>query len=124
MPTVCIRTRLFKIGAWTVLRLPKDASAKLPSRGMVMAEGTLKGFDLQAAPEPDGRGSHGLGVSEAMREAIRAEAGDGASRSIELIKKWPEPRVPRDFRRAVSADRRADSLWTAIMTNARWDWIR
>ena len=47
-----------KIGSWTLLTLPKNASAKLPSRGMTMVEGTINGFRFQAALEPDGKGSH------------------------------------------------------------------
>lgn len=35
--------KLFKIKDWTILRLPEDASAKLPSRGMTMVSGTLSG---------------------------------------------------------------------------------
>jgi hypothetical protein len=47
--------RLFKIGSWTILRLPESASAKLPSRGRVMIEGTIKGFGFQTPLEPDGK---------------------------------------------------------------------
>src|SRR5580704_17921713 len=81
--TISFETRLFKIGAWTLLRLPKGASAKLPSRGMVMAKGTINGFYFQAALEPDGKGSHWLKVDNAMRKAIRAGAGDTATLAIE-----------------------------------------
>ena len=36
-----------KVGSWTFLTLPKDASAKLPSRGMTTVEGTLNGFPFE-----------------------------------------------------------------------------
>jgi hypothetical protein len=36
-----------KIGSWTLLTLPKSASAKLPSRGMTMVEGTINGFPFR-----------------------------------------------------------------------------
>jgi hypothetical protein len=117
-------TRLFKIGAWTLLRLPTGASAKLPSRGMVMAKGTINGFYFQAALEPDGKGSHWLKVDKAMRRATGVGAGDNATLAIEPIKRWPEPRVPDDLKRALAADRRAHNLWVDITSNARWDWIR
>ena len=124
MATISFETRLFKIGAWTLLRLPKGASAKLPSRGMVMAKGTINGFYFQAALEPDGKGSHWLKVDNAMRKAIRADAGDTATLAIEPIKKWPEPRVPDDLKKALAADQRAHNLWMDITPIARWDWIR
>ena len=37
-----------KAGSWAFLILPKDASAKLPSRGMTPIEGTINGFPFQA----------------------------------------------------------------------------
>ena len=124
MSTISFETRLSKIGAWTLLRLPKGASAKLPSRGMVMAEGTINGVRFQAAFEPDGKGGHWLKVDEAMRKAIKANAGDAAKLAIEPVKRWPEPRVPGDLRKALAADRQAHYLWMDITPNARWDWIR
>jgi hypothetical protein len=51
-----------KDGSWTFLILPKNASAKLPSRGMTAIEGTLNGFAFQAMLEPDGKKSHWLKV--------------------------------------------------------------
>ena len=124
MATISFETRLFKIGAWTLLRLPKGASSKLPSRGMVMAKGTINGFYFQAALEPDGKGSHWLKVDDAMRKAIGADSGDTAKLAIEPIKKWSEPRVPDDLKKALAADRQAHSLWMDITPIARWDWIR
>ena len=37
-----------KVGSWTFLTLPKNASAKLPSRGMTTVEGTINGFVFRA----------------------------------------------------------------------------
>jgi hypothetical protein len=67
-----------KIGLWTLLTLPKNASAKLPSRGMTMVEGTIKGFPFRAALEPNGKGSHWFSVNKAMHDAAGADAGDTA----------------------------------------------
>jgi len=124
LATISFETRLFKIGAWTLLRLPKGASAKLPSRGMVMAKGTINGFYFQAALEPDGKGSHWLKVDKAMRKAIGSDAGDTATLAIEPIRKWPEPRVPSDLKKALAANKQAHNLWMDITPIARWDWIR
>ena len=41
--------------SWTFLILPKNASAKLPSRGMTAIEGTINGFPFRATLEPDGQ---------------------------------------------------------------------
>ena len=48
--------------SWTFLTLPKEASAKLPSRSMTSVEGTFHGLAFQATLEPDGQGGHWLKV--------------------------------------------------------------
>src|SRR5271170_5916699 len=65
-----------KIGSSTLLTLPRNASAKLPSRGLTMVEGTFNGFPFRAALEPNGKGSHGLRVNKVMHDAAGAVAGD------------------------------------------------
>src|SRR5258708_15385365 len=60
-----------KIGSWTLLTLPKNASAKLPSRGITMVEGVINSLPFRAALEPDGKGSQWLRVNQAMRDAAR-----------------------------------------------------
>src|SRR5713226_6435082 len=80
--TIRFSARLFrpkaaeKIGSWTLLTLPRNASAKLPSRGMTMVEGTINGFPFRAALDPNGKGSHWLRVNKAMHDAAGADAGD------------------------------------------------
>ena len=124
MPTIRFETRLSEIGTWRLLRLPKGASARLPSRGMVMAKGTINGLHFQSPLEPDGKGSHWLKVDQAMRKAIGANVGDRAKLTIEPVMKWPEPTVPDDLMKALAVDQRAHALWMDITPNSRWDWIR
>src|SRR5437868_12921044 len=62
-------------GGWTFLNLPKQASAKLPSRSMVSVEGTINSAAFQATLQPDGQGGHWLKVDRKLREAAGAEAG-------------------------------------------------
>lgn len=117
-------TKLIKIGESTILRLPKSASIRFPSRGMVMVKGTINDFSFQAALEPDGRGSHWLKVTEAMLKAARANIDDSVKLEIEPIKEWPEPEVPEDLKTALLADSKANTLWMNVTPIARWDWIR
>ncbi|HEY7419771.1 MAG TPA: YdeI/OmpD-associated family protein [Ktedonobacteraceae bacterium] len=124
MSTIRFEAQLFHIGSWLILRLPEEASAKLPSRGMTMVEGTINGFRFQAALEPDGKGSHWFRVDKTMCEAARADAGDTVTLSIEPTKEWLEPEVPADFKQALSAVPQAHALWMKITSSARWDWIR
>ena len=124
MSAIRFEAKLFKISSWTILGLPKSASAKLPSRGMTMVEGTINGFRFQAALEPDGKGSHWFRFNKTMREATGADAGDTVTLAIEPTKEWPEPEVPADLKKALAAAPQAHTLWMNITPNARWDWIR
>lgn len=124
MPTINFDAKIFKIGSWTILRLPKTASAKLPSRGMAMVNGTINGFRFQAALEPDGKGSHWLRLTKDMLKAAHSDAGDMVTLSIEPSKEWPEPEIPADLKKALAAAPEARTLWLDITPMARWDWIR
>src|SRR5438552_12479713 len=95
-----------KVGSWTFLTLPKDTSAKLPSRGMTTVEGTINGFPFRATLEPDGQRSHWLRVNRKMREAAGADAGDVVTLEIAPSGEEPEPRVPADLRKALAAARK------------------
>jgi hypothetical protein len=130
MATIRFEAKLFRpdatanLGSATLLTLPKDASAQLPSRGMTVVEGTLNGFPFQAALEPDGQGSHWFRVHKTLCEAAGADVGDTVTLAIEPVKECPEPKVPADLENALAANPEAHTLWMAITPLARWDWIR
>jgi hypothetical protein len=109
---------------WTFLTLPKEASAKLPSRGMVSVEGTINGSAFQVTLEPDGQGGHWLKVNRTMREAAGAEAGDDVNLEIAPVAAEPEPEVPTDLRKALAgASAKAREVWNDITPAARRDFI-
>lgn len=124
MSTIRFEAKLFTIESWLILKLPKSASAKLPSRGMTMVAGTINGFPFQAALEPDGKGSHWFRIDKAMSKAIKADAGDTVTLEVEPVKEWSEPNVPTDLKKALTADPNANTTWKDITPMARWDWIR
>jgi hypothetical protein len=127
--TIRFSAKLFRlkateeIGSWTLLTLPKSASAKLPSRGMTMVEGTIKGFPFRAALKPNGKGSHWLTVNKAMHDAAGADADDTVTVEIARAGEEPEIRVPMDLRKALAAVPLAQAGWEAITPMARRDWI-
>lgn len=128
--TISFETQLFKIGSWTLLRLPESASEKLPTRGMTMVSGTLNGIPFRTLLEPDGRyasgqrPSHWFRPDDKLLEEAKAAAGDTVQVSLEPTKEWIEPEVPEDLRKALSSSPEAEALWMDITPNARWDWIR
>jgi hypothetical protein len=119
-----LQAKLFKIGSWTILELPKSASQKLPSRGLAMVKGTINGFPLQTTLEPDGKGSHWFRVSEAIQKGAKIKTGDIVELSLEPTKDWLDPKVPADFQEALMAHPKVWALWQKITPMAKWEWIR
>ena len=109
--------------SWTFVILPKNASAKLPSRGMTAIEGIINGFHFQATLEPDGQKSHWLKVDRKLAKAAGANAGDVVTLEVAPAAKEPEPTVPADLRKALAAAPKARKLWFDITPVARRDWI-
>jgi len=113
-----------KANSWTFLILPKNASAKLPSRGMTAIEGTINGFHFQSKLQPDGQKSHWLKVDRKLSKAAGAEPGDIATLEIAPAGKETEPEVPTDLKKALAAAApKARKLWSDVTSIARRDWI-
>jgi Bacteriocin-protection, YdeI or OmpD-Associated/Domain of unknown function (DUF1905) len=122
--TLCRPKGVAKGVAWTFLVLPREASAKLPSRSMVSVEGTINGLAFHATLEPDGQGGHWLKVDRKLREETGAEAGDVVALEIAPTEVEPEPTVPADLRKALAAaPTKVRDAWTDITPLARRDWI-
>jgi hypothetical protein len=110
--------------SWIFLILPKNASAKLPSRGSTAIEGAINGFPFQAMLEPDGQKSHWLKVDRKVSNAAGAEAGDTVTLEIASAAEEPEAKVPPELRKALAAAApKARKLWSDITPIARRDWI-
>jgi Domain of unknown function (DUF1905)/Bacteriocin-protection, YdeI or OmpD-Associated len=113
-----------KIGRWTILRLPDDASAKLPSRGQVAVKGVMNRHAFQTVLEPDGRRGHWLKVDKKLRKALAVNEGETVALEVEPTKDWPEPDVPNDFQTALADAPDLSKLWKDITPMARWEWVR
>jgi hypothetical protein len=124
MSTINFKAKLSKIGSQTIIVLPKNVSAKLPSRGMVMAALSINGSNFQAALEPDGKKSHWFIVNKAMLKAAKADIGETITIAIEPVIQWPEPETPSDLKKALAADSKANKTWISVTPIAHWDWIR
>ncbi|HXI61700.1 MAG TPA: YdeI/OmpD-associated family protein [Pyrinomonadaceae bacterium] len=109
---------------WTFLILPKNASTKLPSRGITPIEGMINGFRFQAVLEPDGKQSHWLKVNRKLSESAGANAGDVVALEIAPAAEATESVVPPDLKKALaSAAPKTRTVWSDITPNARRDWI-
>lgn len=130
MSTIHFETTLVTINSWTILRLPEDASAKLPSRGMTMVGGTLNEVPFKTVLEPDGnymagkKPSHWFRPTFELLEKTGAQVGDEISIELEVSKDWIEPELPEDVSEALRKHPKAEQTWKEISSIARWDWIR
>ncbi len=115
----------YVIDTRTIVRLPEEASAKLPSRGQVAVQGTINGHRFQAVLEPDGSFGHWMNVDRKLQRAAAVSAGDTATLDIEPTTEWPEPTVPQDLATALTAaPQKIHDLWNDITPMARWEWVR
>ena len=130
MQTIDFETKLFKIGSWTILKLSENASAKLPTRGMLMVKGNINGIAFKTLLEPDGKygvgkkPSHWFAPDKKLLDQAHAASGDIIKVSLEPTKEWTEPEVPDDLKKALSTSPKAEALWNDITPLARWDWVR
>ncbi len=108
---------------WAFVILPKGASAKLPRRGRITAEGTINGQRFKTLLEPDGQKSHWLKIDEKLLKDSGIDFGDIAHIEIMAVEQEPEPEVPADLVKALKAYPEARATWEATTTIARLDWI-
>lgn len=112
-----------KSASWAFLVLPRNASAKLSTRGMTTVEGTINGCPFQGTLAPDGQRSHWLRLTRKMREAAGTKVGEVVTQEIMSAGEKAEPRVPADLRKALASAPKARVLWSQITPIARRDWI-
>ena len=124
-PTIRFNAALRASKGRAILELPEAASKRLPSRGQVAVQGTINGHTFRTVLEPDGNRGHWMNVDKALHRAAGVSADDTATVELEPIKEWPEPNVPADLRRALSAaPPEIRDLWEAITPMARREWVR
>ncbi|HZU13074.1 MAG TPA: YdeI/OmpD-associated family protein [Chloroflexota bacterium] len=113
------------VDGWTLLRLPEEASRRLPSRGQVAVRGAINGHAFQTVLEPDGSFGHWMRIERDVQQAASVLPGDTVSLDLEPVDAWPEPNVPQDFAAALSAaPEQIQHLWNSITPMAHWEWVR
>ena len=121
--SIIFESKLSKIGPLQVIRIPLDSSKKLPSRGMVMVQGTINNLNFKAPLEPDGKGSHWIEVSTLLSEEARISIDKTVFLNIEPINEWIEPVITEDIMNEII---NSDVLnqWNSINAKSRWEWVR
>lgn len=117
-------TQLEVINDRPILRLPADASAKLPSRGQVAAHGQLDEVDFTTVIEPDGMRGHWINVTDELSAQLDADHAGTVDVSLTPTKEWPETSIPDDFGAALSDAPELTEVWAGLTPMARWEWVR
>lgn len=112
-----------RIGSYLIIRLPAETSRALPSRGLVMAEGTLNDILYTAPLEPDGSKGHWLEITNALAEAAGVLEGKEVHLTVEVATEWPEPDMPEDIMSTLR-DAELMEIWESLTVRARWEWLR
>ena len=124
-PGIHVEAAPCTVGTWVIVRLPGEASEKLPSRGQVAVQGTINGHEFQTVLEPDGYRGHWLRIDEKLRKIAAISADETVTLDIQPARDWPEPNVPQDFRTALeAAPQKVQGVWQDITPMARWEWVR
>jgi uncharacterized protein DUF1905/bacteriocin resistance YdeI/OmpD-like protein len=123
--TIRFGAGLDTVGTSTIVRLPREASERLPSRGQVAVQGSINGHEFRTMIEPDGLRGHWLKVDDTLRKALGIDAGDAVTVEVRPAPEWPEPDVPADLAAALrDAPERIRDIWADITPMARWEWVR
>ncbi len=106
-----------------IIKLPKEASELLPSRGMVVVNGLVNSIPFTGLLEPDGNGSHWFELDEAFYDKAGLSIDASSPFEVEPTDEWPEPVMPEDI---LEAFERAGLLfeWNQVTTKAHWEWLR
>ena len=108
----------------TAIAIPFNVEKAFGSRGRVPVRGTLNGFAFRSSVFPMGGGCHWLVVNRQMREGAKIKAGETIS---VMMERDDEPRVitpPKDFARALAANKAALAAWDKLSYTHRKEYAK
>ncbi len=123
MAKIHFESTIKKVQSHPILRIPENADNKLPSRGMVMINGTVNGIYFETELEPDGRGSHWFKLEDSLIQELSIRPEDPLVFILEPMEKWPVPKVPYDLEEALISSN-LTLQFNSITPRAQWEWIR
>ncbi|OJV63808.1 MAG: hypothetical protein BGO41_00455 [Clostridiales bacterium 38-18] len=114
---------LYEINRWLILKLPRNISEQLPTRGLVLATGTLNQASINFPFEPDGNGGHFYKLDDTNLDMKTLKAGDHVTVVFSLSKDGFEPPLPKDVE-TMLLNEGLMAFWETLTVKARWEWIR
>jgi hypothetical protein len=102
MPVQKFKTKLKKMGSWTIAPAPIDVHKVFGTKKHVRTKGSIDGFSFKGISlMPMGDGTHFLAVSSSIRKAIKKESGDTVQ--VILEKDTAEMALPPELQEALEA---------------------
>ena len=124
MAKISFKAKVTEVEGLLIVRLPKRASDRLPTRSLVVVEGSINGAPFAAPLEPDGKKGHWLHVDKPMERTAKLSAGSEVELAFVPADDWPEPDLPDDFLECVNGSPAARETWQKTTVKARWEWLR
>jgi hypothetical protein len=122
--TIKFKSELLNIGGLDVIRLNKETSLKLSTRGVAMIEGSINGNDFKTVLEPDGSGSHWFKLDGSLKETLKLNIGDIVYLEISQSENWIEPKPSNEWKSILSSEKLVNNTWKDISPLARWEFVR
>lgn len=111
------------INGHQIVRLPQEASARLPSRGQVAMVGTINGHGVATVIEPDGRRGHWMRLDRLATTPV-SQPEEWVVAQLRTAAEWPEPDIPADLQAALDDAPDVADMWNDVTPMARWEWVR
>ncbi len=113
---------------WKIIRLPKEVSDPLSSRGMCMGLMSALNTDWVVALEPDGDMGHWFCVpDDLLRKMKTLSIPEEWLIEMQLIElaggDWLDPVLPADIGQAFD-EAGLIPVWTHLTPKAKWAWVR
>jgi hypothetical protein len=106
------KSKLEKVGSWTIVKVPFDAKKVFGSAGYTKIKGTIdnvsfNGFTLM----PMGEGVHFFPVKSELRKTIGKESGDPVTITLQKDSQTAVMEVPAELKSAFKASREAKKVF-------------
>jgi hypothetical protein len=115
-----LKTKVINIEGINIIKIDKESSLKLSTRGVAMIEGRINGNEFKTVLEPDGNGSHWFKIYN----SFELEKGSIVNLEIEQTDNWIEPKISKDWKEVLNSNTSVLLTWNDISPLARWEFVR
>ena len=106
------KSKLEKVGSWTILKVPFDAKKKFGSAGHNRVKGSIDGFNFKGVSlMPMGDGVHCMPVKADIRKKIGKDRGDIVSVEMEKDPDKPILEIPVELTKAFRGSKEAKKMF-------------